>query len=245
MTALEKIMALLFPLAKTCLLCGKGKAQDGICQGCRKKISARNGFSLCPVCGRYHAQGNSGNENNKSCVECLKFPPSYFAARSLGPYKGILKEAIYLYKYRGYRSLSDVFGQLLAELFLSEPCFAGTDLLVPVPLSLQKTNSRGFNQSELLAARLGQLLNLPVETCLIRVRHTPSQSKLTGKARREIVKGVFALGENPRPGNVILIDDIFTTGATAEECVSVLLTAEVKSVGVLTLASGIQENINN
>lgn len=244
MTTFEKILALLFPLAKGCLLCGKGRERTAVCRGCREKMSARNHFSSCPVCGRYHDQVTAGSENKLTCSECLRIPPAYFAARSVGPYRGPLKEAIYLYKYRGYRSLSQVFGQLLTELFLSEPRFTNADLLVPVPLSPQKTISRGFNQSELLAVRVGQLLNLPVEACLVRVRHTPSQSKLTGKARRDNVKGVFALSKTPRHRNVILIDDILTTGATAEECAKVLLQAGVRWVGVLTLASGIQENIN-
>ncbi len=245
MEALKKMLTLLFPVPNNCLLCGLSAGQNNICPRCREKIITRDKFLYCPVCGRYYPEGSPGKDKNRLCAECLETPPAFFMARSLGPYRGALKEAIYNYKYRGYRSLASFFGRLLAELLLNEPGFAGTDILVPVPLSQEKTDLRGFNQSALLAAKIGQILNLPVSTDLIRLRNTPSQSKLVRKARIANIKGAFTLNNHFGVRNILLIDDIFTTGATAGECARVLLESGGQSIGVLTLASGVQEKDNN
>ncbi len=164
-------------------------------------------------------------------------------ARSLGPYRGALREAIHLYKYNGYRSLADFFAPLLAEVFLKEAGFSSTDVIVPVPLSQDKLKVRGFNQSELLAVKTAKILNLPVSTALSRLKQSPAQSSLIGAARQDYIQGVFAACKTVNRMNVLLVDDILTTGATAGECSCVLLRAGAKSVCVLTLSSGIQEKL--
>lgn len=244
MKILDKISGLLFPLQNSCLLCKKGASYGSLCPKCRAEIITRHDFTFCPVCGRYQLEVSSTKQKHNVCQECRETTPRFLAAKSLGPFRGALKEAIYLYKYGGHRSLSIVFGQLLAELLLDEPGLADTDLLIPVPLSQEKAVTRGFNQSELLAVKIGKILNLPVSNDLVRVRNTPSQSKLARKARMDNIKGAFALSNKISGGNVVLIDDILTTGATAGECAGVLLQAGVQKVTVLTLASGIQEKDN-
>jgi ComF family protein len=115
------------------------------------------------------------------------------------------------------------------------------DLLIPVPLHWARLFHRRYNQAALLANSLSQASELPVEpTLLVRRRRTSSQGGLSGGARRRNVRGAFAL----RPGgasrlqgrHVVLIDDVLTTGATAEECAKALLAAGAKAVDVLTLA---------
>jgi ComF family protein len=162
----------------------------------------------------------------------------------LGPYQGLLKETVYLFKYGGCTSLAKFFGLLLAELYIDEPQYPRDPVLVPVPLSQEKLQARGYNQSELVAAEIGRILNLPVSSALRRVVHTPSQTRLTRQARQEMIKGVFVLTQKLERPDVILVDDILTTGSTAGECTRVLRESGIKAVGVLTIASGIQENIN-
>ncbi len=251
MGLLEKMLRVLFPEKSSCLVCGCPAEAEIICEGCMKRIGSRQGFSLCPRCGRYLPETGEGS---RYCSECREAPPAFFMARSLGPYGGDLKQVIYMYKYTGYRSLCSSLGMLMAELFLKEQCFWDSSIIVPVPLSAEKMRIRGFNQSELLAERMGQLLNLPVARCLLRTIDTPSQSKLTRKGRQNNIRGAFNInGPVWSPGGpgaierryakVLLVDDILTTGATAAECSRVLLRAGAESIYVITLASGLQEKI--
>jgi len=248
---LEKMLQVLFPEKSSCLICGCPAGAEIICEGCMKRIGSRQGFSLCPRCGRYLPETGEGS---RYCLECREAPPAFFMARSLGPYGGDLKQVIYMYKYTGYRSLCSYLGLLLAELFLQERGFWDSSIIVPVPLSEGKLRIRGFNQSELLAERMGQLLNLPVARCLLRTIDTHSQSKLTRQGRQDNIRGAFTInrqiwpavriGAIGRPyGKVLLVDDILTTGATAGECSRVMLRAGAESIGVITLASGLQGKI--
>lgn len=240
----RQLLHILFPEQQICLICGLGIGTDGICVKCRTSILAEK-VAFCQVCGRYRSEKSTGLRSAPICKACLKMPPPFYAARSLGPYTGTMKEALYIFKYQGHRSLTNFFGLLLANVFLDEVVFAHTSVLVPVPLSKQKIVVRGFNQSQLLAEKLGQILRLPVENCLTRIIDTKSQSKLVREARKENVKGAFEIDAikqaNISGKKVLLIDDILTTGATVSECVDVLLHSGVQNVGVLTLASGTQE----
>lgn len=269
MGLLEKMLQLLFPEKNSCLVCGRPVGSDSLCEGCMKRIASRQGCSLCHRCGRYMPEVNEGcdadntrkvNQTGASpkvyryCPECREASPAFFMARSLGPYGGDLKQVIYMYKYTGYRSLCSSLGMLMAELFLEEQGFWDSSIIVPVPLSAEKMRIRGFNQSELLAERMGELLNLPVAKCLLRSIDTPSQSKLTKRGRQDNIRGAFNINRLVGPpdgpgaierryGKVLLVDDILTTGATAGECSRVLLRAGAESIGVITLASGLQEKI--
>lgn len=245
---LNFILNALFPEKSGCLLCGKeAQGSEGVCKSCQDQFRT-GGMFFCPVCGRYWAEFSAidlVDQTELLCDDCLRHRTPYFAARSLGPYGGVLKDGIYKFKYQGNRSMSQSFGLLLAELFLRERIFFGTNLIVPVPLSREKEIERGFNQSNFLAQKIGRLLGTSVQNCLIKTRHTPSQSKLTRKARRENVAGAYEvipeMTEELRGKKVLLIDDIFTTGATVNECAGVLLKAGADRVGVMTLASATLE----
>lgn len=247
---LEKIRTCLFPAKDKCALCGL-ETKGILCHRCREKMTGQKGLSFCPVCGRFQwsikekkQPPNRGFKNQGPCPECLDKPPVFFLARSVGPYGELLKEAVYHYKYRGLRSLAEPLGLMMAGVYVKEPSFTDAGALVPVPLNRDKIIVRGFNQAELLAQKIGQVLNLPVITCLERVRFTPSQSKLTREARENNLRGAFRLITNIKYSKVILVDDILTTGATANECALSLMMSGVTSVGVLTLASVVLEKTN-
>ncbi|WP_424318824.1 ComF family protein [Candidatus Methylomirabilis sp.] len=151
---------------------------------------------------------------------------------------GTMRQAILLFKYGGRRTLARYLGRLMVEGAgrLLDP--SQFDLLIPVPLHPKRERTRGFNQAALLAKEIGTGWGLCVgHRVLHRVRATEAQSG--GRREREKnIKGAFAVA---RPGRVknmrlLLIDDVFTTGATASECVKVLLAAGAAKVGVYTLA---------
>jgi ComF family protein len=238
---IQRLLNIVFPVPKLCLACGHDSDNYDLCPNCRRLVVLKDGFLSCQKCGRY-LYSNYVNQNVFClCRECDVRMPIYSIARSLGPYGGVLKEMIYSFKYQGHRSLADVFGMMLADLFLKEPMLTSIDVLIPVPLSKEKNLSRGYNQSEILAHKMGKLLNLPVNCSLLRTRCTSSQSKLSKKEREKNIMGAFALNGVISNKKVVLVDDILTTGATVCECTVVLLKGGASSVSVLSLASGIQE----
>lgn len=166
--------------------------------------------------------------------------PSFVVARAAALYEadGAMRQAILLFKYGGRRTLARHLGRLMAEAAgcLFDP--RQFDLLVPVPLHPKRERARGFNQAALLAEEIGAGWGLRVgDRVLHRVRATETQSG--GRREREDnVKGAFAVlwPERVKDLRLLLIDDVFTTGATAGECTKTLLTAGASAVGIYTLA---------
>jgi ComF family protein len=150
-----------------------------------------------------------------------------------------VREALHAFKFRGKRALARPLGDLLAEEGARLVPTEAVDCLLPVPLHPRREAERGFNQSTLLARRLGWRWGIPVvEEALRRTVATRPQTELGGDERRRNVSGAFVLRQ---PGAVadrrtLLIDDILTTGATVSECARVLLTGGAAAVGVLTVA---------
>ncbi len=117
--------------------------------------------------------------------------------------------------------------------------FAQIDMLVPVPLHLRRLQERGFNQSLLLARVISRVHKIPVEfNVLERIRYTQPQTQLSGSERERNMRGAFRVRKNlfPAGNNILLIDDVFTSGATVGECARVLKEAGARQVQVLTLA---------
>jgi ComF family protein len=145
-----------------------------------------------------------------------------------------LAVAIQRLKYARRRALADTLGQLLAERYP----FAPTALLVPVPLHLSRLRERGFNQAVLLAHRLGRARGLRVASrALVRTRATRSQPGLAAADRRANLAGAFTLRPDAAVAGheVVLIDDVLTTGATADACATVLRAAGAERVDVYTV----------
>lgn len=151
-----------------------------------------------------------------------------------------------LLKYQRVRTVAPLLGRLLDETLaaarLPEPL-----LVVPVPLFRRKLRERGFNQAEGIARALVErrvLGNMQLEpSCLVRTRQTASQTGLTRHQRRANVRGAFALTKHERIAgkNVLVVDDVMTTGTTASECARILLQAGAKQVFVATVARAIRE----
>ncbi len=179
------------------------------------------------------------------CGLCQRLHPPFEKAVAYGRYDGGLRDLIHLLKYRQVRPAAGVLGRMLAETIsgLEATLPAGAIAVVPVPLHVRKRAQRGFNQSELIArAALKQVARperfLISTGALVRCRETGSQIGLTRHQRRENLRGAFAVANSEQvlKGNILLVDDVFTTGTTASECARVLRRAGASRVWVATVA---------
>ncbi len=147
-----------------------------------------------------------------------------------------LREGIHRFKYEGQPQLAAAFAARMSDIWLANGL--SSDLIVPVPLHASRLRERGFNQSELLARHVAQATGMPAATnAMQRIRATQQQAHLDATARQENVRGAFtALPQQIGGKAILLVDDVFTTGATLMECTSALHRAGAQSVIALTLA---------
>ena len=233
-----------------------------VCDQCLAKIVP---FDLprCHVCGDPLAP-DSEFMAVEICANCYIERPLFTRAVSHAAYADELRELIHLFKYHQVHPASGVLGRMLAQA--AEPLIASFDsqtiFVVPVPLHAGKFRERGFNQSELIArsairelrrqadapaangsGRSATKLEL-LTTVLLRRRATQSQVGMTRDERRENIRGAFAVaGKEQVAGcEVLLVDDVMTTGATVSECSRMLLGAGVKAVFVATVARALNES---
>lgn len=177
------------------------------------------------------------------CHHCTVRPPAYLKAWTLYPYLPPLQEAICLFKYRGKVSLAESFGLLMLAVL---PAPLEADLVVPVPLHPSRLREREFNQSLLLADQIAKYLDRPLSfTNLVRTAPSEPQSTLSRKERMKNLRRAFAVRrpESIAGKRILLIDDVFTTGTTVNECAKVLRKSGAEAVLVLTLARTIESSV--
>ena len=221
-----------------CLLCGGSLGElpdDHSCPLCTERMKLFS-HPRCPCCGL--GFGDTPGEDHL-CSTCLTEERYFTRARAIGPYEGLMAEAIHRFKYQGASRLAKPLGTLLSEYKDPEFPFSAFELILSIPLHPRRLRQRGFNQSLLLARCVSRKHSIPLDfTALQRTRHTEPQTQLSGSERQKNIRGAFEVG---RPDliagkHILLIDDVFTTGSTVQECAKVLLKAEAKQVDVLTLA---------
>ena len=192
-----------------------------------------------PVCARCGDALAGASEAAACCDSCVRTPPAFVVARSLAAYEGPLRQAIHALKYRQQRAVAEPLAALLARGMPAEVA-VGVTAVVPVPLHPARQTTRGFNQSALLARRLARVLGVPVVADAIRrVRQEASQAGLGAAARQKNVLTAFEPDSRSVSGRVLLVDDVFSTGATADACARALLAHGAGSVAVLTLARAV------
>jgi ComF family protein len=168
----------------------------------------------------------------------------YFTmARALGAYEGSLQEAIHHWKYEGKTNLTPFFAEWMAEGVKRYWNLYSLDLLIPVPLHIQRLRERGFNQALLLVKELSFRIGVPYrKTILQKKRPTVPQVNLSGVEREKGLRGAFHVtGKNEWVGkSILLVDDVYTTGATVNECSKMLWRGGAKRIDVLTLAHAVK-----
>ena len=221
-----------------------GRDSEYFCASCWKEIQLIS-HPLCNLCGRPFPDG-SGDDH--SCGICLERPPRFAAARAWACYPREeqqahpLRTVVQKFKYGRKVSLGKPLGRLMVrgcEEFLSQWAF---DLIVPVPLHAQRLRWRGFNQSVLLGRQVSRRYNVRLDPFVLRRKTaTPPQTQLTEEERRRNVRGAFELNlARPVKGKtILLVDDVYTSGATVNECSRALRRGGAKKVFVLTLARAI------
>jgi ComF family protein len=208
-----------------------------------------SGFLLVesPKCSRCGMMFKSRQGEDHICGECLDSPKRFQMARSAGIYKDTLMAVIHCFKYKGKIQLSRPLGTLLFAAFGSFWDKMNIDLIVPVPLHSKKLRMRGFNTSFLLVkdwVGIAKFLNvrlpvIPVDTnVLARRRWTEPQTGLGRKERSANIKNAFNMSDGSKISGkrILIVDDVYTTGATVNECAKVLLKGGAGRVDVLTLA---------
>ena len=224
-------MELLYP--KTCCFCGKISVQE-ICDSCKEKVSYIK-EPRCKKCGkpiRY--------EEQEYCHDCQKQLFHYVQGRSLWIHKGAVPWSIYQFKYHNRRIYGKFYAKELYRVYGESIEEWGIDLIVPVPLHWRRRRKRGYNQAEIVARYLGELTGIPVDKHLvIRKKYTEPQKTLNNKERVKNLKHVFDVRKmTVRAKNILLIDDIYTTGSTIDAISKVLLEKGHNKVWFLTISIG-------
>jgi ComF family protein len=189
---------------------------------------------FCPRCGRPQASGIV-------CPDCWQRPTKIDGVRSPFRFDGAVRKSIHELKYRNLKAISPCLGELLAD-YLNENPLPG-EVLISVPLHPRRLRERGYNQSALLAKELGKSIDLPViEACLVRVKQAQPQVRAVDvEQRRRNVADAFVCRDDKVTGKqIILVDDVCTSGATLESCAAALKDRGATSVWGLTLARDIR-----
>lgn len=235
----DGLIELLYP--HVCWACGQffGDINARLCPSCEHFL-ATDPQPSCPRCA--HAVG-ANLDVSDGCVLCKDTHFAFEGALRMGPYDGLLRQVILRLKNSRDENLAEIIGTLWANRLAPRLQQINAQVVVPVPLHWTKRYwERGFNQSTVLARCLAKRLGIPcLAKCVYRLRRTPRQSEqASSEARRANVRGAFKVsGANRIAGkNVLLVDDVLTTGATVHEVAKALRSQKPVSITVVVLACG-------
>lgn len=212
----DTVLDLVFPPDVSCLCCGRTIGEhgaDGLCAACVRALEALE-----------------AQQENRP----IDLPEGIDFAASVYPYTGHAKRLIRRLKYGHLRDAAYVLGHAMAMLPGGE-----ADLLVPVPTTKRRERARGYNQAELLCRVVAQDTGMPMARLLTRTDDRRTQTGLSGWSRRRNLKGAMRAEEKARGLRILLVDDVFTTGSTAEEAARALREAGAVGVGIFTAAKSL------
>ena len=235
-----------FVLPVECLSCSHSLSTDPIpffCTACWRSIRPLQQ----PVCVRcdqpFISPAATTYTPNHQCQQCQEQPPHFQRAWTLFPYLPPLRDAICAFKYRGKLTLARPLAQLMINAL---PHGLDADVIIPVPLHPARLRTREFNQSLLLADQLGRHLSRPISaTNLVRIALTDPQTTLSRQARLRNLRNAFSVRrpQDLAGTRILLVDDVFTTGTTVNECAKALRKAGSGPVFALTLARTIETDL--
>ena len=225
----DDILDLIFP--QHCIICKRylSRKEKNVCQVCWDNLVCLP-FPFCVEC-------RSFIEKDKYCKQCGN-EKGLGLVYALGSFDNSYQSLIYAFKYKQLLNLGKRLGFVLGDSIKEDKRFLELDFLIPVPLHPSKKRKRGFNQSEILAFEVSRKLELPVlKDVLVRKKRTKDQTNLNAKQREENVRGAFKVKSKDKVSGkqIILVDDVITTGATLRECAKTLIQAGAKKVLGLTV----------
>jgi competence protein ComFC len=233
------LMDIIFP-QQACCICrepGAFRTKKPWCDKCEESLALmQECLPICDKCGKYLKTGEG------LCTECQKSPPLFDIARAVGPYDENYRIAIKVLKFMGRRHLAVRMGRMMARVVSEEPRFWPIDLIIPVPASVGHLKQRGFNQTEELGRQICREIRVKMDPSILkRVKETPSQRELSREEREKNLLCAFRVEENKKiyRKNLLLVDDVYTTGSTSKECTRTLLDAGAGRVCVITWATGV------
>lgn len=231
--ASSPLLALLLP--DDCRVCNHpltSISRIPVCPSCLAEPVAFTPEFFCEQCRTPFLDGLRLDEQGL-CPLCRAGETAFHATYCFGEYEGTLRKLIHLLKYSRIETLAKPLGRLMADAMPRDERF---DMIVPVPLHWWKLLRRGFNQSALLAREVSKRTGIPVANPLRRKRRTSVQAGLTQVQRQDNVRGAFAARRQVDGARILLIDDVYTTGATANACAAALRKAGARRVAFLALA---------
>ncbi|MCR4743743.1 MAG: ComF family protein [Lachnospiraceae bacterium] len=205
-----------------------------ICPDCRKKV-LRVGSVSCRKCGK-----RLYDESLEYCEDCKREKHYFTKARSVFVYNDAMRNSVLRYKNHSRREYADFYAEMMEKYLGKEIKAFRADGMIAVPLTKKKLKKRGFDQAEFLAEKVSGRLGISLyKGFLKRLKDTDEQKLLSGAERRKNLKKAFIMSRNDvKLNRVILLDDVYTTGSTADEISVELLNAGIKSVMVVSLCSG-------
>lgn len=231
----EAFLELIYPSKTICYICGGSldkEAKYSVCFRCYNALPfiPDHCCSKCAIPLRMI-------EDGPTCEVCKDSKYYFNRALSVVKYEKDIKDLIYKFKYSNHTYLARTMGAMMADKLRQEGI--KIDIIIPIPLYKGKEKERGFNQARLLGKYIGRDLNVPLNIdTLLRIKNTKVMHNLSKSQRQENVRDAFKVVENGVIVNkdILLVDDIFTTGATVNICSKLLMEAGAKSVTVLTFA---------
>lgn len=229
------LLGLFFP--RFCGYCGDD-FRDGLsnvlCRSCFDSILPYED-PVCGHCGISLPAASFGDSMEPRCRDCEEDHYSLDRVRALGSYEGPLRIAHHAFKFEGMESLADVLATRLIDS-IPGPFWEGIEALVPVPLSPERRRERGYNPADSLSKAISKEVVIPTLDLLKKSKPTPPQMSLPRKERLANPRGSYRLRRNGKlPAKILLVDDVYTTGATLEECAKVLKAGGVAWTGALVL----------
>ena len=227
------ILNILYP--ERCPVCHNIlKGKGSVCASCRQNLHYIK-EPKCKKCGK-----QIENAEQEYCRDCQRFDHSFDKGRAVFAYDETMRKSISMFKYHNRREYAKFYAEEMnrhCRYFLS---ICKPDVILPVPIHRQKKRQRGFNQAELVAKKLGKMINVPVDcNYLIRTEKTVPQKELSRQKRKENLKKAFAVKKTNRfYERVLIVDDIYTTGATIDAISEILRENQVKIIFFLTICVG-------
>lgn len=233
------LMDLLFPQRECCICQHPGlySTRRPWCRSCHEQlIRLQKSLPICDRCGKYLCEGTG-----PLCQDCQTRTPPFKLSRAVGPYEEPYRISTKVLKFLGRRQLAYRMGQMMAAVVKKEPRFWPIDMIIPVPSTRASIKQRGFNQTEALGQQISKELKIKMYPhLLIRVKETPSQRECSREERERNLLQAFDICNVDciKGKNILLVDDVFTTGSTSRECARTLLEHGANQVSVITWATG-------